>query len=46
MLSAFRLTEGAPRWSHQLKGTIRSIEASAGVLYIGPLAGAVYAYPP
>ncbi len=43
-LSAFRLSDGAVEWTHQFKGTIRSIGNSGSVLYVGTLNGTVYAY--
>jgi outer membrane protein assembly factor BamB len=43
-VTAFRLNDGVAEWTHQFKGTIRSIGNSGSVLYIGTLHGAVYAY--
>ncbi|MGH9364652.1 MAG: PQQ-binding-like beta-propeller repeat protein [Thermoanaerobaculia bacterium] len=45
-LSAFRLSDGSLEWSQSLEGTIRGIGSAGGVLYIGTLKGAVYAWPP
>jgi outer membrane protein assembly factor BamB len=43
-LAAFRLNDGTPEWTHQFKGTLRSIGNSGNVLYVGTLEGTVYAY--
>jgi len=43
-VAAFRLNDGTATWTHQFKGTIRSIGNSGNVLYVGTLHGAVYAY--
>jgi outer membrane protein assembly factor BamB len=43
-LVAFRATDGIREWSHQFPETIRGIGTSSEVLYIGTLAGPVFAY--
>ena len=42
-LVAFRASDGARMWSHQLSGTIRGIGISDDVLYVGTLKGPVFA---
>lgn len=45
-LVAFRASDGARQWSHQFSETIRGIGTSPDVLYVGTLAGPVFAYAP
>ena len=43
-LVAFRVSDGARAWSHQLPGVIRGIGVSDDVLYVGSREGAVFAF--
>ena len=45
-LVAFRLTDGTREWSHRFPETVRGIGTSEGVLYVGSLAGPIFAYAP
>ncbi|MDQ6893303.1 MAG: PQQ-like beta-propeller repeat protein [Acidobacteriota bacterium] len=45
-LFAFRLADGAKRWSRTFGGPVRSIGSANGILYVGTLNGTVYAYEP
>jgi outer membrane protein assembly factor BamB len=45
-LHAFKLSDGSLLWKRQFKGSIRSIGAADGILYLGTLKGTVYAYDP
>jgi len=45
-LVAFRALDGVRQWSHQFPETIRGIGTSSDVLYVGTLAGPVFAYAP
>jgi outer membrane protein assembly factor BamB len=43
-LVAFRSSDGARQWSHQFPEAIRGIGTSAELLYVGTLAGPIFAY--
>ena len=43
-LAAFRAADGAPQWSLNLKGCIRSIGSSGNMLFAGVQEGTIYAY--
>lgn len=45
-LVAFRASDGARQWSHEFPETIRGIGTAPDVLYVGTLAGPVFAYAP
>jgi outer membrane protein assembly factor BamB len=47
-LHAFRMSDGAPQWSDELKGCLRSIgtDDNTGQVYVGAQEGTVYAYSP
>jgi outer membrane protein assembly factor BamB len=45
-LVALRSSDGTRRWSFQFPETVRGIGASPDILYIGTLAGPVFAYSP
>jgi len=47
-LRAFRMSNGVPQWSDQLKGCLRSIgtDPNKDLVYVGAQGGTVYAYSP
>jgi outer membrane protein assembly factor BamB len=47
-LDAFRISDGAPQWSDNLKGCLRSIgtDGDNEQIYVGAQEGTVYAYTP
>ena len=45
-LVALRSSDGTRQWSRQFPETVRGIGVSPDILYVGTLAGAVFAYAP
>ncbi len=45
-LVALRSSDGTREWSFQFPETVRGIGTSPNILYVGTLAGPVFAYPP
>lgn len=43
-VAAFRASDGAPRWTLNVKGCIRSIGSSGNMLFIGVQEGTIYAF--
>jgi len=43
-VAAFRASDGAPQWTLNVKGCVRSIGSSGNILFIGVQEGTIYAF--